>query len=118
MYLDFQNIKPLLKAKNKPFFAVANLHDSQIKAWLGSDNLSMALRGSWVYIYTPKVNVEISCGMYFDFQNIKPLQKSQNKLFLVVANQADSQFKAWLGSDYLSMALGGPWPYIYTQKSL
>ena len=118
MYIDSLNIKPHQKSKNKPLMAVANLADSQIKAWLGSDNLSMALRGSWVYIYTPKVNVEISCGMYFDFQNIKPLQKSQNKLFLVVANQADSQFKAWLGSDYLSMALGGPWPYIYTQKSL
>ena len=54
MYLDFQNIKPLLKAKNKPFFAVANLADSQIKAWLGSDNLSMAFGGPKAYICTQK----------------------------------------------------------------
>ena len=57
------------------FFAIATLADSQIKAWLGSDNLSLARRGPWAYIYTPKVNIETSCGMYIHFHNIKPLQK-------------------------------------------
>ena len=33
LHCPFNLIKPLLKAKNKPFFAVANLADSQIKAW-------------------------------------------------------------------------------------
>ena len=47
MHIDFQNITPLQKSKNKTFLAVANLADSQIKAWLGSDNLSMAIRGPW-----------------------------------------------------------------------
>ena len=52
MYIDFQNINTLQKSKNKPFLPVANLADSQIKAWQGSDNLYIALRGPWPYIYT------------------------------------------------------------------
>ena len=52
MHIYFQNIKPLQKSKSKPFLAVANLADSQIMTWLGSDNLSMALRGPWSFIYT------------------------------------------------------------------
>ena len=56
--------------------------------------------------------------MYIDFQNINHLQKSKNKPCFPVANLANSQFKAWLGSDSLSMVLQGPWPYIYTQKSM
>ena len=56
--------------------------------------------------------------MCFEFQNIRPLQKSKNKPCFAVANLANSQFKAWLGSDSLSMVLQGPWPYIYTQKSM
>ena len=78
IHIDFQNVKPLQKSKNKPFLAIANLADSHIKAWLSSNNLSMGLRGPWAYIYIPKVNVETSYGMYIDFQNINTLQKSNN----------------------------------------
>ena len=56
--------------------------------------------------------------MCFEFQNIRPLQKSRNKPFLSVANLADSQIKAWRGSDNLYIALRGPWPYIYTKNAL
>ena len=56
--------------------------------------------------------------MRFEFQNIRPLQKSRNKPFLSVANLADSQIKAWRGSDNLYIALRGPWPYIYTKNAL
>ena len=54
MHIDFQNITPLQKSKNKTFLAVANLADSQIKAWLGNNNLFMDLRGTCPYNFTQK----------------------------------------------------------------
>ena len=52
MHIHFQNITPLQKSIDKTFLAVAKLAASQIKAWLGSNNLCMALWGPWPYIYT------------------------------------------------------------------
>ena len=53
------------------------------------------LRAFWVYIFTSKLNVETSRGMYIDSQSFKPPQKAQKKPSLTYA---DSQIKAWLGS--------------------
>ena len=57
--------------------------------------IEMGLRAFWVYIYTSKLNVETSRGMYIDSQSFNTPQKAQKKPSLTYA---DSQIKAWLGS--------------------
>ena len=118
MYIDFQNINTLQKSKNKPFLAVANLADFQIKTWLGSDNLSIALRGPWPYIYTQNSLYTTPVVCVLNFRTLDLSRSPENKPFLSVANLADSQIKAWQGSDNLYIALRGPRPYIYTKNAL
>ena len=66
---------------------------------LEASTYAFDLRAFWVYIYTSKLNVETSRGIYIDLQSFKPTKKRQKKPSLT---RADSQIKAWLGSFNLS----------------